>query len=175
MKKCTKTELPAALQNWVDRIGTRKRNFYLHEIRDRYTRRASAWDGGSKTSYDLFKVTECGRGLVPIDWPAGTAPGGFSEGFKPGPEFELPARAVIIESGTFRGKPSAPCFKVTESARAAMDGIPSEAETKAAVDRLARAMDAGGYSGGLVESFAAMLADMRAISPKQYRAALEAL
>lgn len=91
---------PADIARILERIGSRKRSAYLTEIPAGSARTLySYWDGGSRDEYAAWDASG-----QPIALPIAGCPG-----------FSAPARAwtpaagdVLVEYGTFMGKPATP-------------------------------------------------------------------
>ena len=108
----TKT-LPATLKKHTR--GYRKHQIGIYGMGDTYSRRATFWDGGSQTSYTPLLLV--GGEVVETKWPEGSAPGGFTEGFRSGAEFPVPEGFIVMSSGTFRGKTAMVSFSMSDDTR----------------------------------------------------------
>ena len=79
--------------------GTRKREFSIR-VQDK-VRTDSYWDGGSRSEYRVTNL-HTGATFVP---PAGSYPWTVAN------DYTLQPGDIVIETGTFCGKPSTPCFR----------------------------------------------------------------
>ncbi len=92
--------LPENLKRLMDRVGSRKRSCYVREeAAGKGMRLRSYWDGGSRDEYAAWDANGS-----PIALPVSGAPM-----FTPEPSEWVPSAGdVLVNYGTFMGKPSTP-------------------------------------------------------------------
>jgi hypothetical protein len=101
MTKEKMTPYVKTLVSRYDAASARKQSFYLSTFPEHGITTSSFWDGGSRSIWTIVRVSDGRSVTLPENHPA----------FQPGrPYFmtALPAGHILLETGTYCGKPATP-------------------------------------------------------------------